>query len=1043
MTTLDLVFDWLLQGSLRASLITVAVLLIQRMLRRQLSAHWQYALWLPVLIVLLMPALVESQWSAESFIIVPEPTRLVLPDMPVQSIPVSATPVGIVPEPAIQLGWHHVWVFGALGLLITGLVSFALTLRRFRKGACDADAALHSDIARLASEIGLSRLPRVWISSTISSPAVAGLFRPVLLLPAGFREAFSSREAQLVLKHELMHLKRGDLLMNALLCLLMALHWFNPLLWLAFYKARIDREAACDEDVLRHDSPGERAEYGHALLKAQSAFCPRGWSLGFVGIFERGAGLRARIESIAEARHTPGSMAVITLGIILVMTFLGTTRAQVAGAKQTEEQFVSLEIMIADLSGQAGDFSGKIQKMLESREHSQVLSAADEKELRKQIAKSQDSKIISYPRVLTRLGQEASIRSVVNQPVPDEKQKSGISHLPIGLTFNLMPTKSGDKMRLKYDLTDSRMIGEEQTPKGPMPIVKSYHNQSSVELEEGFALVLWSQEERRLYTVRYGLVSDTEKLSANGLALINDAETKAKELRRAAPQRYDFVRAHLGDVLRYLATDAEIRFISLSDDEPLSRKAVTFSLRSSPFGVLETICRAHGLTLHFEQDVWHIRAASGNEATVPQNKPERGSEFTIGQSMFRPGDSIRITEVQRVGQSINVTAYYELASADTANISLHITSTKDSGVSKTDPRQLKAITKGKGRVVLHHPDAQEGLPHVSFYPTSGGKSFGGIFFGTAEEAAESRKLRLNQKASATKSSGSNTAITLNFPDVPVETVISIYAKLTGKKVGVDPAAKDNRVKIVAPKPLPLQEATAFIEASLLLNGFALVADGPDHLILRKSTKQQPSAMTAKLQSIVLPQVQFSEATLEEAIEFFRVKSRALDTSEPEVSKRGVNIVLKDSFAGKITLDLKEVPLMEALKYTASLAGLELQIGDNAVILHKRSDSTTTKPERAAQGKAVELAKKYILPQVNFSAVSTDEALEFLRRRVQGSDDAEQPADINLILKPGGDPKTQITLDLKDVSLWEAVRYVAELSNHSVSADDHSIILTPR
>ncbi len=829
MTTLDLVFGWLFQGSFRASLLTVAVLLIQRMLRRQLSARWHYALWLPVLVVLLMPALVESRWSAESFIVVPEPTRQVLPDMPVQSLPASSTPVNIVPEPMIKLGWHHVWLIGALGLLTTGIASFALTLRRFRKGACDADAALHSDIARLASEIGLSRLPRVWISSAISSPAVAGLFRPVLLLPAGFREAFSSREAQLVLKHELMHLKRGDLLMNALLCLLMALHWFNPLLWLAFYKARIDREAACDADVLRHDSPGERAEYGHALLKAQSAFCPRGWSLGFVGIFERGAGLRARIESIAEARHTPGSMAALTLGIMLVMTFLGITRAQVADGKQAKEEFVSLEIMIAEISGQAGDFTGQIQKILASREQIQVLSAADEKELRRQMATSRDSKITSYPRILTRLGHEASIRSVVNQPVPDEKQKSGFSYLPIGLSLNLLPTKSGDKMRLKFDLTDSHTTGEEQTPKGPMPIVKSYRNQSSVKLEDGFVLVLWNHEERRLYTVRQGLVSDSDKLGANGLALISDAETKAKELRRAAPQQYDFVRANLGDVLRYIATDAGIPFIALPDDQPITRKAITFSLRSSPFEVLETLCRTHGLILHLDQDVWQFRLASGNEA---------GS-----------------------------------------------------------------------------------LPH-------------------------------------------------------------------------------------------------------------------------KSEPSPSSLIQKKLQTIVLPQVQFSEATLEEAIEFFRVKSRALDTSEPEVSKRGVNIVLKDGFVGTINLDLKQVPLVEALKYTASLAGLELQIGDNAVILHKASDNKAAKSELTSQGKAVENAKKYKLPQVHYSKATLEEAVEFLRANYRDREEAPTPW-INLILKPGGNPKTQITLNLKDVSLWEAVRYIAELSNHSVSADDHSIILTPR
>jgi len=954
------IFDWLLAISLRASLLTLAVILIQSMLRRHLSPRWRYALWLPVLIVLLMPALVESRWSAESLLVVAaEPTQQVLPEVPVVFAPTGPAPVPAPPEPMIQLGWQHVWLIGALGLVITGLTSFMLTLRRFRKHARVADAELLAEVAALAEEIGLRRVPRVCLSSAISSPAVAGLFRPILLLPAGFREAFTAREARLVLKHELMHLKRGDLLMNALLCVLMALHWFNPLLWLAFYKARIDREAACDQDVLRHDSSAERVTYGHALLKAESAFCPRGWSLGFVGIFDRGAGMRARIRAIAEARHTPGSTAVITLGIMLVMIFLGTTRAQVAGEKQAKEEFVSLEIMIADLSGKAGDFSEPIQKMLASTHYSQVLSAADEKELRRQVIRSRDSKIISYPRVLTRLGQEASIRSVVNQPVPDEKQKSGISNLPIGLSFNLLPSRSGDKMRLKYDLTDSRMIGEEQTPKGPMPIVKSYRNESSVELEEGHTLALWNQEERRLYTVRQALVSGSEKLAANSPTPTDVAEAKAIELRRANPKQYDFNKAILGDVIRYLASDAGIRFVSLPDDQPVSRKAITFSLRSSPFEVLETICRAHGLALHLDQDVWHIWLASEKEAGVPLNKPELGSEFTIGQSAFRPGDSIRITQLQRGGDFMTVTADYELASADEARISLFITS-KDKGRTRIVPSQTRDIVKGKGSVVLNLPDMPEGMPHVSFYSIADGKAFGGIYFGTREEAQASKMMRLGYLQSA-----------------------------------------------------------------------------------KSGAPAQQSPLHSKLQSIILPQVQFSGATLEEAVEFFRVKSRALDASEPEVSKRGVNFILQDGSAteANISMDLKDVPLINVVKYTADLAGMEYRIEENVVVFLRGSKDSAAKPPAPINGKAVELAKKYKLPQVHYSKATLEEAVEFVRIKVQGRED--DSSKLNFILKPGGNPKTQITLNLKDVSTWEALRYIAELSNHTLSADDHSIILTPR
>jgi hypothetical protein len=117
--------------------------------------------------------------------------------------------------------------------------------------------------------------------------------------------------------------------------------------------------------------------------------------------------------------------------------------------------------------------------------------------------------------------------------------------------------------------------------------------------------------------------------------------------------------------------------------------------------------------------------------------------FSTGQSLFRPGDSIKITQVQRGKKFITVTADYELANADRALIALHITSMKDTSGTRNAAEQSKQITRGKGTVTLHHPATYEGMPHVSFYPSpQGGQAFGGIYFGTKDEAFASQKLKL-------------------------------------------------------------------------------------------------------------------------------------------------------------------------------------------------------------------------------------------------------------------------------------------------------------
>ncbi|MBL9115990.1 MAG: hypothetical protein JNJ83_13365 [Verrucomicrobiaceae bacterium] len=90
-------------------------------------------------------------------------------------------------------------------------------------------------------------------------------------------------------------------------------------------------------------------------------------------------------------------------------------------------------------------------------------------------------------------------------------------------------------------------------------------------------------------------------------------ESKAEPLRSAPAQTYEFSQSNLADVLRYLATDAKINFISLDAQSTEAEKVVTFSITGSPFTVLETLCKAHGLALIPENGMWYIRPADDRE----------------------------------------------------------------------------------------------------------------------------------------------------------------------------------------------------------------------------------------------------------------------------------------------------------------------------------------------------------------------------------------------------------------------------------------------
>ena len=87
-------------------------------------------------------------------------------------------------------------------------------------------------------------------------------------------------------------------------------------------------------------------------------------------------------------------------------------------------------------------------------------------------------------------------------------------------------------------------------------------------------------------------------------------ETAAKTLRNAPIKQYDFNRASVRDVLRFLADDAGIDFVALPEDGNDSAKLITFSLNKSPFSALETIAKMNGVSLIYEDEVWHMRPLS-------------------------------------------------------------------------------------------------------------------------------------------------------------------------------------------------------------------------------------------------------------------------------------------------------------------------------------------------------------------------------------------------------------------------------------------------
>ena len=249
------IFQKALNMSIAAGWLILAVIALRLLLRRA-PKRFRLLLWAVVGLRLALP------WSIESALsLIPSaqtlPEGIMLERAPVLDTGISALNGAINPgftaafTPELGASANPLqvllpiaaalWMLGAAAMLLWALVSWLRLRKRVREAV------------RLEGNV---------YECEIASPFVLGLFRPRIYLPFSLENG----ERELVLAHERAHITAGDHIIKPLGWLLLAAHWYNPLVWLAYALFCRDIELACDERVVRGLSLSDRADYSQALL---------------------------------------------------------------------------------------------------------------------------------------------------------------------------------------------------------------------------------------------------------------------------------------------------------------------------------------------------------------------------------------------------------------------------------------------------------------------------------------------------------------------------------------------------------------------------------------------------------------------------------------------------------------------------------------------------------------------------------------------------------------------------------------------------------
>ncbi|MFC1603638.1 M56 family metallopeptidase [Planctomycetota bacterium] len=402
-TSLQPFFDWLSRSTIRAGMVICLILLIQRVLRGRLTVRWHYVLWLILVVRMVLPFAPQSRFSIFNLITwqnqshapgdvasskagaessAPQQTS----SQQEKGLQSSETVLAVVsdatskeqdaglsvlpgtsdeqtsPTTEFVLGFVNalpvLWLAGAV--LLGGYIVIC-NLKLWRAASVESpstDKEVLDLLEECRSEIGLRTIVALVPSEKVNTPILLGFIRPRLLVPKSIAEGLDREELRYVFLHELAHVKRYDIALGWLTALLQVLHWFNPLVWLAFHRMRSDRELACDAFVLSRTQGEGTKDYGRAIVSMVERFSTPQSLPGLAGILENRSQLKRRIAMIAQFDNKSYSWS--PLAVVLIVAISCVSLPDAIGSKKPRASWPESEPSISlrrIKTGSMSDFS--------------------------------------------------------------------------------------------------------------------------------------------------------------------------------------------------------------------------------------------------------------------------------------------------------------------------------------------------------------------------------------------------------------------------------------------------------------------------------------------------------------------------------------------------------------------------------------------------------------------------------------------------------------------------------------------------------------
>ena len=357
-------FPWLTDYTIDISILICVVFIIKLIVSKRLPAWWHYGLWLVLLVRMIVPWEFENHLGIENVMPFSISQGLFGSMLPDKGALISGISTG---TPSNIQGWNvpvdkallFIWLGGAIFFGTYILVKNIRFWLIIKKRPLLIDKKLLDLLEECKSRMKINTVLGILITDKVNSPALFGYFRPRLLLPEGVLEKLSEAELAYVFMHELGHLKRHDIGVSWIITLLHVIHWFNPLVWFAFYHMRIDQESACDASVLSRIRHNQSADYAGTIIGFLEKFCQNRQLPALAGIMENKSQIKRRLSMIINYRKYSKRMTAAAVVALIMTGFIFFTLTGFAKEEQSPSEWDPVTREVMEEAMQSGDLDSR------------------------------------------------------------------------------------------------------------------------------------------------------------------------------------------------------------------------------------------------------------------------------------------------------------------------------------------------------------------------------------------------------------------------------------------------------------------------------------------------------------------------------------------------------------------------------------------------------------------------------------------------------------------------------------------------------------